>query len=50
MVYGALEALGDIGGLAEIVTAAAWFLISLIVNSLYEANLLESLFLEQSIP
>lgn len=41
-----LEALGDIGGLYEIVSVAAWLLISTVVKSLYESSLIQSVFLE----
>ena len=42
-----LEALGDIGGLYEIVSVATWLLTSTIVNSLYESALVQSVFFEK---
>ena len=42
-----LEALGDIGGLYEIVSVVTWLLTSTIVNSLYESALVQSVFFEK---
>ena len=41
-----LEALGDIGGLYEIVSVSSWLLISVTVNSVYESSLIQSAFLQ----